>query len=136
VSTLNVEPTHPIGFRGSFFKGRVAGVWSWHQPHSLNFLNKVLQSGSPLNNHPWHLEHNGDTQPSLHHHAFHVLKSHEKFTLLLLLLLFLLACSNLVDLGTVLQAGRSWAQFPIRSVDFSIDLNPLAALFPWGRLNL
>jgi hypothetical protein len=26
VSTLNVEPTHPIGFRGSFFKGRVAGV--------------------------------------------------------------------------------------------------------------
>jgi hypothetical protein len=43
---------------------------------------------------------------------------------------------RLVDSGTTLQAGRSRFRFPIRSLDFSIDLIPPAALCPWGRLSL
>jgi hypothetical protein len=46
------------------------------------------------------------------------------------------ARSNVVGRGTMLQAGRSRAQFLIRSLDFSIDLVLPAALWPWGRLRL
>jgi hypothetical protein len=37
--------------------------------------------------------------------------------------------------GTMLQAGRSVVRFPMRSLDFLIDLILLASLWPWGRLN-
>jgi hypothetical protein len=36
----------------------------------------------------------------------------------------------------MLQAGRSRDQFPIRSLDFSIDLILAVALWLWGRLRL
>jgi hypothetical protein len=41
-----------------------------------------------------------------------------------------------VGWGTMLQAGRSWVQIPMRSLDFSIYLILLAALWPWGWLSL
>jgi hypothetical protein len=33
----------------------------------------------------------------------------------------------------MLQARRSLVPFPMRSLDFSIDLIPIAALWPWGK---
>jgi hypothetical protein len=41
-----------------------------------------------------------------------------------------------VGWGTMLQFGRSWVRFPLRSLDFSIHLFLPAALWSWGRLNL
>jgi hypothetical protein len=38
--------------------------------------------------------------------------------------------------GTMLQAGRSRVPFPMRSLDFSIDLIRPASLWPRGRLGL
>jgi hypothetical protein len=43
---------------------------------------------------------------------------------------------NAVGWGTMLPARRSRIWFPIRSLDFSIDLILPAALWPWGWLNL
>jgi hypothetical protein len=34
----------------------------------------------------------------------------------------------------MLQAGRSWVRFQMRSLDFSVDLLFTAALLPWGSL--
>jgi hypothetical protein len=36
----------------------------------------------------------------------------------------------------MLQARISRVQFPLRSLDFSIDVIFLTALWPWGRLSL
>jgi hypothetical protein len=41
-----------------------------------------------------------------------------------------------VGWNTMLQAGRSRVQIPIRSLHFSIDLIFPAALWPWDRLSL
>ena len=41
-----------------------------------------------------------------------------------------------VGWGTVLQAGRSWARFPMVSLEFFIDIILPAALWPWGWLSL
>jgi hypothetical protein len=45
----------------------------------------------------------------------------------------LLSCLYLLW-GTMLQAGTS--RFPMKSLDFSVDLTLPAALWPWGRLGL
>jgi hypothetical protein len=44
--------------------------------------------------------------------------------------------SSVVDWDTMLQAWRSRFRFPVRSLDFSIDVNLPAALLHWGRLSL
>jgi hypothetical protein len=44
--------------------------------------------------------------------------------------------SSVVDWGTMIQRGMSRVLFPMRSFDFSIYLILLAALWPWGRLDL
>jgi hypothetical protein len=41
-----------------------------------------------------------------------------------------------VGRGTMLQAGRSGVLFPMRSLNFSIDVILQAALWPWDRLSL
>jgi hypothetical protein len=43
---------------------------------------------------------------------------------------------SVVGWGAMLQTGRSWFRFPMRLLDFSIDLIFPAALWPWGRLSL
>jgi hypothetical protein len=68
--------------------------------------------------------------PALQHRKsyFHILHSEnlrsdfsQKFTLLK---------------GTMLQAGRSRVRFPMRSLDFLVDLILPAVLWPWGRVRL
>jgi hypothetical protein len=46
------------------------------------------------------------------------------------------ALGILVSWGTMLQAGRLWVQFPMRPLDFTIDLMLSATLWPWGQLSL
>jgi hypothetical protein len=43
---------------------------------------------------------------------------------------------NVVGWGTKLLIGRSSVRFPMRSLDFSIDLIFPAVLWPWGQLSL
>jgi hypothetical protein len=43
---------------------------------------------------------------------------------------------SLVGWCTMLQAGRSRGRFPMRSLDFSIDLILPVSLWPWSRLSL
>ena len=38
-----------------------------------------------------------------------------------------------VSWGTALQVGRSRVRFPVVSLEFFIDINLIAALWPWGR---
>jgi hypothetical protein len=46
------------------------------------------------------------------------------------------ACGSLVVSGAMLQAGRSRLPFPMRSLNFSIDLILTAALWLWGHHSL
>jgi hypothetical protein len=46
------------------------------------------------------------------------------------------ARGSVVGWGTMLQTGRSRVRFPVRSLDFLINIIPPAALWPWGRLSL
>jgi hypothetical protein len=46
------------------------------------------------------------------------------------------ALGSVVGWGTMLQAGRSRVQISMRSLDFSIDLIPPVALWPWSRFSL
>jgi hypothetical protein len=43
---------------------------------------------------------------------------------------------SVVGWGTMLQAGRLWVSFPMRSLDFPVDLIPPAVPWPWDRLSL
>jgi hypothetical protein len=43
------------------------------------------------------------------------------------------SCS--VACGTMLQAERSWVRFPVRSLNFSVDLILSAAQWPLGSTN-
>jgi hypothetical protein len=46
------------------------------------------------------------------------------------------ARGSVVGWGTMLQVGRSRTRFPMRSLDFLIDLILTTSLWPWGRLSL
>jgi hypothetical protein len=42
------------------------------------------------------------------------------------------ARGSVVGLGIVVHGGRSRVRFPMRSLDFSVDLILSGALWPWG----
>jgi hypothetical protein len=61
---------------------------------------------------------------------------HLRLTVWIFNIIFLKNIGSIVGWGTMLQAGRSWLRFPMKSLDFLIDLILPTALWPWGRLSL
>jgi hypothetical protein len=49
---------------------------------------------------------------------------------------YMRARGSVIGCGTMLEAGRSRVRFPMRSLDFSIDLILPGVLGPWDRLSL